>query len=318
MKKIISFLSLIVYTSFSFSAEILQTTTGFYYPGNMKHSDSNYFEFDKNIPGVGCHLANDYNLSLGSPVYAVGSGTVAQLSTNINGYGSDVGAPGGAIVIRHTTADNKVFYGLYGHINNFKASVGDTVKGGQHIADVALYISGGVQLPHLHFGLNTSSARYDGYGNCTNSKGFVDPEPYLESNSPKIAAADTCKAIDDTASTTKNTIVTIASVLNNDTDSNGDTLTVSSADANSANGVTITNNNDGTFTYTPAIDFTGSDSFNYAITDNNGCTDTATVNVTINSKASSGSSGGGSFSVMGLISLLSLSLLHVFRRRKSI
>ncbi|WP_181369010.1 Ig-like domain-containing protein [Flavobacterium pallidum] len=55
-----------------------------------------------------------------------------------------------------------------------------------------------------------------------------------------------------------------------------------------ANGTATVNNNgtpndptDDTIDYTPNADFNGSDSFTYTITDSNGDTSTATVNVTI-------------------------------------
>jgi VCBS repeat-containing protein len=59
------------------------------------------------------------------------------------------------------------------------------------------------------------------------------------------------------------------------------------ADAVSANGGTVVNNGDGTFTYTPAADFNGTDTFDYTVTDNGDGSDvtttsaTATVTVTV-------------------------------------
>ncbi len=72
--------------------------------------------------------------------------------------------------------------------------------------------------------------------------------------------------------------VTIA-VLDNDSDSNGDTLRVE-AFTDAANG-TLVLNQDGTFTYTPVANFTGTDSFSYAVGDGNGGTDTAVVTITV-------------------------------------
>lgn len=120
----------------------------------------------------------------------------------------------------------------------------------------------------------------------------------------------TCKAINDSVSTVKNTIVTTSSVLLNDTDTNGSTLVVTSVDNRSSKGATITNNNDGTFTYTPKIDFIGNDSFEYVISDNNGCSDTGLVYVNV-TKPSTNSSGGGSFSINGMLVLLLLILIGV-------
>jgi uncharacterized repeat protein (TIGR01451 family) len=85
-------------------------------------------------------------------------------------------------------------------------------------------------------------------------------------------------ADDDSATTDEDNGVTIA-VLANDSDEDGDTLTVSAA-SNPANGTATT---DGTsVTYTPDADFYGTDSFTYTIDDGNGGTDTATVSVTVN------------------------------------
>jgi hypothetical protein len=85
-------------------------------------------------------------------------------------------------------------------------------------------------------------------------------------------------AADDTASTTEDSSVTI-NVLANDSDVDGDSLTVTGLSA-AANG-TVVNNGDGTVTYTPNIDFDGTESFNYSISDGNGGIDTGAVEVTV-------------------------------------
>ena len=68
-------------------------------------------------------------------------------------------------------------------------------------------------------------------------------------------------------------------VLGNDTDSDGDTLTVSAVTQGS-NGATVTNNGTNV-TYTSSATHCGADSFTYTANDGNGGTDTATVNVTV-------------------------------------
>ena len=169
----------------------------------------------------------------------------------------------------------------------------DTVSAGQKIAEIAPYSFGS----HLHFGINTVSANIFGYTPttaCTDNLGFVDPEPFLTSNHTTAAS---CKAVADSITTTKNTLITSSNVLANDTDADGDTLSVSGVDANSSNGIAIVDNNDGTFTYTPAIDFVGTDSFNYTLSDSNGCTSQGVVSVSITNPDGSGggdNSGGGS------------------------
>ncbi|MFN3646214.1 MAG: Hint domain-containing protein [Gemmobacter sp.] len=82
----------------------------------------------------------------------------------------------------------------------------------------------------------------------------------------------------DTAVTDEDTSVTIP-VLANDSDPNGDTLTVTGATA--TNG-TVTVNPDGTLIYTPNPDYNGPDTITYTVTDGNGGSATSTVAVTVN------------------------------------
>jgi large repetitive protein len=85
-------------------------------------------------------------------------------------------------------------------------------------------------------------------------------------------------ATDDVAVTDEDTAVTIP-VLVNDSDVDGDPLTVTSATA--PNG-TVVINADGTLTYTPNPNFNGTDTITYTISDGNGGTSSATVAVTVN------------------------------------
>lgn len=82
----------------------------------------------------------------------------------------------------------------------------------------------------------------------------------------------------DSATTDEDTAVVI-DVLANDTDPDGDVLTVLSATA--ANG-TVAVNPDGTLTYTPNANFNGPDTISYTVSDGNGGTATSTVAVTVN------------------------------------
>jgi hypothetical protein len=67
-------------------------------------------------------------------------------------------------------------------------------------------------------------------------------------------------------------------VLANDTDPDGDALTVSQAQADNGS---VTINADGTLDYTPDADFNGSDTITYTVSDGNGGQDTATVSLTV-------------------------------------
>lgn len=89
----------------------------------------------------------------------------------------------------------------------------------------------------------------------------------------------------DSATTDKDTPVTI-NVLANDSDPEGAAMSVTSAQSPTANGGTTVVNGDDTVTYTPAAGFTGNDSFTYDISDGNGGTATGTVSVYVNAPPS--------------------------------
>jgi Ca2+-binding RTX toxin-like protein len=116
--------------------------------------------------------------------------------------------------------------------------------------------------------------------------GETDPEP----NTPPVA-------IDDAFSTSEDVIITGASVLGNDSDADGDGLTVTEVNGNASavgseivllSGALLTLNANGTFDYDPNGAFDslndgdqGSDTFTYTISDEHDGYDTATVTVTI-------------------------------------
>lgn len=91
-------------------------------------------------------------------------------------------------------------------------------------------------------------------------------------NAPPIANPDVTNTPEDTA-------INIP-VLPNDTDADGDPLTVTTATVPPAQG-TVVINPDNTLTFTPAQNFTGIATINYTINDGNGGTDSTTVTVTV-------------------------------------
>ena len=99
------------------------------------------------------------------------------------------------------------------------------------------------------------------------------------SGTPGNNAPDTS---DDTAATDEDTPVTISALdlLSNDSDPDGNDLNITSV-GSSANGTAVLNA-DGTITYSPNADFSGTGSFTYTVSDGNGGFDTATVTVTVN------------------------------------
>ncbi len=95
------------------------------------------------------------------------------------------------------------------------------------------------------------------------------------------AVNDNPVATDDTASTNKNTVLNGSTVLANDSDADGDTLTINTTPTAAPTHGTVVINADGTYTYTPTANYVGTDSFTYEISDGKGGTDTATVTITI-------------------------------------
>merc|ERR1712098_245543 len=91
------------------------------------------------------------------------------------------------------------------------------------------------------------------------------------------AVNDSPVAVDDTASVTEDGSVTVT-VLTNDSDVDGDVLTVTMASTD--NGSVVVNNGT-TVTYTPVANVNGEATFTYTISDGFSGTDTATVTVVI-------------------------------------
>jgi len=126
--------------------------------------------------------------------------------------------------------------------------------------------------PNSNFSGPTDSFTYtisDGRGGSATAKVSIT-----------VSAVNTAPvAVNDTASTTQGTPVTIV-VLANDSDADGDRLTVVSV-TDLVNG-TVVINNDQTITYTPHPSFSGTDTFTYTISDGHpGGTATATVSITV-------------------------------------
>ncbi len=94
----------------------------------------------------------------------------------------------------------------------------------------------------------------------------------VEQNGPPQAA-------NDNATTDEDTAINI-DVLANDTDPNGDPLTVGSV--TQATSGTVVVNSDQTVRYTPNANFSGQDSFTYVVTDDRGASQTAAVTIVVN------------------------------------
>ena len=90
---------------------------------------------------------------------------------------------------------------------------------------------------------------------------------------------DSPVAINDSASTNEDTALNNINVLINDSDIDGDSLTVVTATA--SNG-TVSINADSSLNYVPNADFIGSDTISYTLDDGNGATSTGEVSIIVN------------------------------------
>jgi hypothetical protein len=124
----------------------------------------------------------------------------------------------------------------------------------------------------------TPAPNYNGSDQLT----FQASDGQLASNAAAVTFTvrpvnDPPVARNDAAATKRNTAVTIA-VLANDSDADGDALTIVSATAPKNGTAAIAGSG---IRYTPKSGFTGTDSFSYTISDGHGGTASATVTVTV-------------------------------------
>lgn len=155
------------------------------------------------------------------------------------------------------------------------ATIGDVIDGGETGDDLdTLDLSTSGPLSVTFDAANPENGTitfFDADGVATGTARFVNIE--------RVILPDTATPVanPDVAGTPEDTPVVI-DVLGNDTDPNGDPLTVTAATA--PNG-TVGINPDGTLTYTPNPDFNGPDVISYTVTDPAGNTATSTVAVTV-------------------------------------
>jgi hypothetical protein len=131
--------------------------------------------------GAFVHVAQDMPCAYGHPVYAIGDGVVFIARSDTGGYGVG-GAPGGCIIISHTTAAGTQFHALYGHVYSLRVKAGERVQAGQVIA----LVNG---CRHLHFSTHPGTKYRDGNpyaGHVPKSwadhGGYVDPVKFLKTN----------------------------------------------------------------------------------------------------------------------------------------
>jgi VCBS repeat-containing protein len=110
-------------------------------------------------------------------------------------------------------------------------------------------------------------------------------------NATPSVASDTYTATEDTTLT----IDADSGVLDNDTDADGDTLTATVVSTTHYG--TLTLNSDGSFSYVPNDDYSGTDSFTYTASDGTATSSTCTVTITVSSVNDAPTATADSYSV---------------------
>lgn len=121
------------------------------------------------------------------------------------------------------------------------------------------------------------------YGNDTFDYTLIDGNGGSDTASVTLTISsvnDDPAAVNDAFTGDEDTVIT-GNVLINDSDVDGDTLTITAQTITTTQGGTVVLNGDGSFSYTGAANFNGADSFDYTVTDGNGGSDTASVNLTV-------------------------------------
>ncbi len=122
------------------------------YTSNAYDKIGNYGRESRTI-----HLGVDFWLPENTPVHAMFDGEVV---TAVNDAGDK--EYGGLVILKHTVEDFE-FYTLYGHntvASALKHKVGDIIKKGEKVAELANYPENGNWAPHLHFQIMLSMLNY--------------------------------------------------------------------------------------------------------------------------------------------------------------
>lgn len=138
---------------------------------------------------------------------------------------------------------------------------------------------GSVTVTNYGYVFYTPDANFNGTDTITYT--ITDPDGNTSTSTVTVTVTpvnDRPDAVDDFAATALNTPVTIE-VLANDTDIDGDTLTILGEPVSDHGDVVV--NADGSITFTPEAGFTGTAEITYQIDDGNGGTDDAVVRVQV-------------------------------------
>ncbi len=204
----------------------------------------------------------NYNITFHAGTLTIGQTTTSgTLASSAN-----PALPGANVTFTMTLSPVAPGGGVVNGSVNFR--IDGTIAGsGTLAAGVATYST-----TSLSHGTHTVVAEYAGNANYIGTTNTLTPAQVI--NTPPVAGADTIQRYP-----TQGVKVRLATLLANDSDADGDTLSIT-VSAASANGGTVVVSA-GRAIYSPASGFTGPDSFTYTITDGHGGSTVGTVTVAI-------------------------------------
>ncbi|WP_209889826.1 DUF4082 domain-containing protein [Rhizobium leguminosarum] len=127
------------------------------------------------------------------------------------------------------------------------------------------------------FAYGTTAGTFPGQSPGTGTNYWVDVVFDAGPNSAPVATDD----MGLTISSNDTVVISIASLVGNDSDPNGDALTISAV-GNAVNGTVTLNKQNGTVIFTPTNNYSGPAGFTYTLSDGRGGTDQGSVSLTVN------------------------------------
>ncbi|MEG4405842.1 cadherin-like domain-containing protein [Microcoleus sp. MON2_D5] len=257
-------------------------------PNGINRAGQSYVVFGSNSGfGAGLNLS-ELNGSNGFAINGIAandySGSSVSSAGDVNGDGFDDLIIGARLADANGIRAAGQSYVVFGSNSGFGASVNLSELNGSNgfaINGIAAYDESGFSVS------SAGDVNGDGFDDLIIGAKLADPngisgagQSYVlfgqattPTNQPPVANSDS-------ATTAQNTAVTLeaSTLLANDTDVNGDSLSLTGV-SNAVNGsVTFSNSN---VIFTPSTNFTGNASFNYSISDGKGGTSSALVSVAV-------------------------------------
>lgn len=154
---------------------------GYIWPVNAPVSQDFGSSPNNGFNPAGGHTGRDFAVPTGTPIHAIGDGTVVAVGTLPEPYSSNAwwirGSWAGNVVI----IDHGPLVSIYAHLSDWTVNVGDTVSQGQVVAYSGA--SGGASTgPHLHF-----ETMPDGWNFGNGTYGRVNPAIYCDGFAEDLA-----------------------------------------------------------------------------------------------------------------------------------